>query len=95
MSANLICTQGRVHASSRQPWTKLFSGRTASFPKLQAASGFVGFYLVCDEANGINTAIVVWESKADAESFDVTGNQWRRRSRIWATRSRARIVAKR
>ena len=46
------------------------------FPKLQAAPGFIGFYLVSDEANGINTAIVVWESKADAESFDTTGSTW-------------------
>src|SRR6476659_716095 len=46
------------------------------FPKLQAAPGFIGFYLVADEANGVNTAIVVWESKADAEAFDPTGAPW-------------------
>ncbi len=33
-------------------------------PKLQAASGFVGFYLVADEAHSINTAILLFESKA-------------------------------
>jgi heme-degrading monooxygenase HmoA len=48
------------------------------FPKLQAAPGFIGFYLVSDEANGINTAIVVWESKADSEAFDTTGTPWMR-----------------
>ena len=48
------------------------------FPKLQAAPGFIGFYLVSDDANGINTAIVVWESKADSEAFDPTGDPWRR-----------------
>ena len=46
------------------------------FPKLQAAQGFVGFYLVADEANAINTAIVVWESRADAEAFDPAGAPW-------------------
>ncbi len=46
------------------------------FPKLQAAPGFIGFYLVSDEANGINTAIVVWESRADAEAFDPAGAPW-------------------
>jgi hypothetical protein len=50
-------------------WTRR-SGRAQRelFPKLQAAPGFVGFCLVSDEANGVNTAIVVWESKAAAEA---------------------------
>ncbi len=48
------------------------------FPKLQQAPGFVGFYLVADEANGINTAIIVWESKAQAESFDEENTTWMR-----------------
>lgn len=49
------------------------------FPKMQAAPGFVGFYLVADEANGINTAIVVFESKAQFDAFDTTVAQgWRR-----------------
>ncbi len=48
------------------------------FPKLQAAPGFTGFYLVADEVNGVNTAIVVWESKADADAFDSTGDVWMR-----------------
>jgi hypothetical protein len=47
------------------------------FPKLQAAPGFIGFYLVSDEPNGVNTAIIVWESKADADAFDVIGAPWR------------------
>jgi heme-degrading monooxygenase HmoA len=46
------------------------------FPKLQAAPGFIGFYLVSDEPNGINTAIVVWESKAAAEAFDAASSAW-------------------
>ena len=40
------------------------------FPQLQAAPGFIGFYLVEDKANGINTAVIVWESKAQADAFE-------------------------
>jgi heme-degrading monooxygenase HmoA len=50
--------------------------QTEFFPKLQAAPGFVGFSLVSDEANSVNTAIVVWESRADAEAFDPAGEPW-------------------
>jgi heme-degrading monooxygenase HmoA len=46
------------------------------FPKLQRAPGFVSFYLVTDEENGINTAIVVWEDKAQAEAFQAAGQPW-------------------
>jgi quinol monooxygenase YgiN len=46
------------------------------FPKLQAAPGFVGFYLVADEANAINTAVIVWEDKARADAFDAVGKGW-------------------
>ncbi len=48
------------------------------FPELQRAPGFVGFYLVTDEENGINTAIVVWENKAQAEAFQTEGEGWLR-----------------
>lgn len=46
------------------------------FPKLQRAPGFVGFSLVADEENGINTAVVVWEGKAQAEAFDTESKGW-------------------
>ncbi len=47
------------------------------FPKLQQAPGFVGFYLVTDEGNDINAAIIVWESKEHAEAFDQkAGGRW-------------------
>ena len=46
------------------------------FPTLQRAPGFVGFYLVTDEEHGINTAIVVWENKAQAEAFNAVGAGW-------------------
>ena len=50
--------------------------RTEYFPKLQAAPGFVGFYLVADDKSNIFTAINVWESKAHAEAFDATMSSW-------------------
>jgi len=46
------------------------------FPKVQAAAGFVGFYLVPDEGQGIYTAILVWESKAQADAFAPELNRW-------------------
>ena len=48
------------------------------FPKLQRAPGFVGFYLVTDEDNSINTAIVVWDDKAQADAFyhSQRGESW-------------------
>lgn len=51
-------------------------GQRDFFPKLQAAPGFAGFYLVADEANGINTAIIVWESKAQADAFETEIRRW-------------------
>jgi heme-degrading monooxygenase HmoA len=52
--------------------------RREFFPKLQAAPGFVGFYLVNDQENGINTAIVVWEDEAHAEAFQEEAQSWAR-----------------
>ncbi len=46
------------------------------FPKLQQAPGFIGFYLAADETNGINVAIHVWESKAQADAFDDVYSRW-------------------
>jgi quinol monooxygenase YgiN len=46
--------------------------QTEFFPHLQAAPGFVGFYLVADEGNSINTAVIVFESKAQFEAFGAT-----------------------
>jgi heme-degrading monooxygenase HmoA len=50
--------------------------QTEFFPRLLAAPGFSGFYLVADEANGTNTAIIVWESKAQAAAFDEENSIW-------------------
>jgi hypothetical protein len=48
------------------------------FPKLQHAPGFTSFHLVADEANSINTAIIVWESKAQADAFSGENSGWMR-----------------
>ena len=48
------------------------------FPHLQTAPGFSGFYLVPDDANGINTAVLVWESKAQADAFESAHRDWLR-----------------
>ena len=51
---------------------------TDYFPILQRAPGFVSFSLVPEESTGINTAIVVWESKAQADAFLPELNRWMR-----------------
>jgi hypothetical protein len=44
------------------------------FPKLQAADGFGGFYLVA--SGDTFTAIFVWADQAKAEAFDGTYRAW-------------------
>ena len=51
-------------------------GQSEFFPRLLAAPGFAGFSLVADEPNGTNTAIIVWESQAQAEAFDAQNRVW-------------------
>lgn len=51
-------------------------GQREFFPPLQRAPGFVSFSLVADEEQGINTAIVVWESKVQADIFYQTSGGW-------------------
>ncbi len=51
-------------------------GQREFFPQLQRAPGFIGFYLVTDEEQGINTAIVVWDSKAQAAAFCQGSGGW-------------------
>ncbi len=46
------------------------------FPKLQQAPGFIGFYVVADEPNGINAAVIVWESKEQADAFEAVYSGW-------------------
>jgi hypothetical protein len=49
-------------------------GGVEFFPKLQAADGFIGFYLVAD--GDLFTAIIVWNDRASAEAFDGTYRAW-------------------
>ncbi len=51
-------------------------GETEFFPLLLAAPGFVSFSLVADVPNATNTAIIVWESQAQAEAFDAQNRVW-------------------
>jgi hypothetical protein len=46
------------------------------FPQLQASAGFVGFYLVNDDTEGVQTAILVWNTKAEGEGFLATQRDW-------------------
>lgn len=46
------------------------------FPKLQQAPGFVAFYLVAGE-DGLNTAIMLWEERAQGEAFMSENRGWR------------------
>ena len=68
--------------------------RSEYFPKLQAAPGFAGFYLVADDKSNIFTAINVWESKAHAQAFDATMSSWLRRSRNMDTSKSPSIAVK-
>ena len=45
-------------------------------PKLRQAPGFVGFYLVADTEQGVTTAVIVWESKAQADAFQQEADRW-------------------
>lgn len=44
------------------------------FPKLRQAPGFVSMYLIAEEAE--NLAVVIWESKAQADAFRKEGEGW-------------------
>ena len=50
--------------------------RQEFFPKLQAAQGFTGFYLIADEERGENVAVVVFESAEAAQAFLPQGQEW-------------------
>ena len=47
------------------------------FPTLQQAPGFVSLTLIGGES-GANTAVVRWESQAQAEAFRGEGERWGR-----------------
>ena len=45
------------------------------WPKMQRAPGFVSFTLVQGE-DGVNTSILLWESKAQADAFRAGAQEW-------------------
>jgi heme-degrading monooxygenase HmoA len=70
-----VVERRKVNAERMQETVQRAQGEF--FPKLQQAPGFIGFYLVNDEGNAINTAILVWESKAQFDDFDAKiGKGW-------------------
>ncbi len=48
------------------------------FPKVQQAPGFIGFYLVNDEEQGVGMAVIVWRDKESAEAFQPQAEAWLR-----------------
>ncbi len=44
------------------------------FPQLRQAPGFVTMYLIAEEE--ANLAVVIWESKAQADAFGKVGEGW-------------------
>jgi quinol monooxygenase YgiN len=48
------------------------------FPTLQQAPGLIGFYLVADNEQSVNTAITVWENKESADAFWPQVEAWSR-----------------
>lgn len=45
------------------------------WPKMQQASGFVSFTLIQGE-DGVNTSVILWESKAQADAFREGAKDW-------------------
>jgi len=50
--------------------------QSEAFPQMQAAAGFIGFYLVTDEKANINTAIIVWDSKEHSDKYIAASKDW-------------------
>lgn len=71
-----VVTRRKMNEARQQETVE--RARSEFFPKLQAAPGFVGFYLVRDADEGMNCAIAVWQDKASAEAFQPELNGWTR-----------------
>ncbi len=63
------------HARMHETVQASQGGATA---KLSAASGFVGLHLVEDTEEGVNTQVIMWESKAHADAFQHDTDSWNR-----------------
>ncbi len=65
-------TQRKMNDARRQETRE--QAEREFFPKLRQAPGFVTMYLI-DEGTE-NLAVVIWESKAQAEAFRKEGEGW-------------------
>ena len=45
------------------------------FPRMRQAPGFIAFYLIAGE-DGVNTAISLWEDRAQAEAWQPQAQAW-------------------
>jgi len=70
-----VVTRRRANAARAQETRE--RARSEFFPKLQRAPGFVSFALVQGE-DGATTAVVLWESQAQAEAFRAEAEAWGR-----------------
>jgi heme-degrading monooxygenase HmoA len=61
------------------------------FPQLRQAPGFRDLYLVSGE-DGVNTAVVVWESKAQADAFLPQQQGWMQALEEMGLRSESRTT---
>ena len=66
-------------------------GAKEYLPQLQRAPGFRDFYLVPGE-DGVNTAVVVWESKAQADAFLPQSQAWMQALEEMGLRSESRTA---
>ena len=70
-----IVTRRRANPERQQEARE--RAETDFIPKLRQAPGFVSLTLVRGE-DGVTTAVVVWESQAQAEAFRDEAEQWSR-----------------
>lgn len=70
-----IVTRRRTNPSRVQE--TLERARREFFPKLQQALGFVSCSLIQGE-DGVNTAVILFESKAHADAFQGEATNWTR-----------------
>ena len=72
-----MITRRRMNPERRDE--TLERARSEFFPKLQSSPGFIGFYLVADQENGMNCAVIVWDSKEHADAFLPEGQAWQQK----------------
>jgi len=71
-----IVTRRRMNPARMEETRAL--GRSEFFPKMQQAPGFVSFSLIRGE-DGVNTAVILFQSKEHAEGFRGEAEAWTRK----------------